>query len=67
MPEMSAHINTPSILFCVRTGSMNGFIVDYSRYLSCFHIINQSGNALQPSQSEEVLPSLQFLVIGISN
>ncbi len=64
---MFAHISTPGILLCVKMGSMNGFIVDCSRYLSCFHIINQSGNALQSSQSEEVLLSMNFLAVYIPN
>ncbi len=64
----SAHISAPGILLCVKMGTTNRFIVDCSRYLSCFHIINQSGNALiQSSQSEEVLLSLHFLDLNIPN
>ncbi len=61
--EHSAHISTPGILLCVKMGSMNRFIVDCSRYLFWFHIVNQSGNALLASQSEEVTSSSQFLVV----
>ncbi len=36
---------------CVITGSMDGLVVDCSRYLSYFHVINQSEYALQTNQS----------------
>ncbi len=49
-----AHISTSGVLVCVETGSMNGFIADCSKYVFLFHIISQSGNALQVSQSEEM-------------
>ncbi len=47
----SEHIGAPGILLCVKMGSMNGFIVDCSRYSFLFHIISQSGNTLLASQS----------------
>ncbi len=53
-PEISAHNSALSISLCVRMGSINGFIVDWTRYLSYFHVINQSGNALHSSQLDEV-------------
>ncbi len=53
------------ILLCVKMGSMNGFIVDCSRYLVWFPIINQSGNALLASQSEEVTLTSHFLVVDM--
>ncbi len=60
----SAHIRAPCILLCGKTGCMNRFIVDCRRYLFWFHIINQSGNALLASQSEEVTSS-QFQFVHI--
>ncbi len=54
-------------LLCVKTGSINGFIVDCSTYLFWFHIIDQSGNALLASQSEEVTTSSQFQGVDIPN
>ncbi len=57
--EISVHIRTSSVLFCARTDNVKGFIVDYSRYPSYFHVSNQSGNALQSSQSEEVFNILK--------
>ncbi len=56
---------TPGILLCVKTKCMNMFIVDCSRYLFWFHIINQSGNALLTIQSEEVTSSSHFLFVDI--
>ncbi len=53
-PSLFAHISASGVLLCVKTGSMNGFIADCSRYMFWFHIISQSGNALLASQSEEV-------------
>ncbi len=50
------------ILLCVKMGRINRFIVDCRMYLFWFHIINQSGNALLASQSEEVTTSSQFQV-----
>lgn len=58
-PEISAHIRAPCTLFCSRTSSMNGFIDDCSRYFSYFHVIHQSGNALQSNQSEKVFNLLK--------
>ncbi len=55
----------PGILLCVEMGSLNMFIVDCSRYLFWFHIINQSQNALLASQLEEVIISSQFQVVDI--
>ncbi len=46
---MFAHISVPGVLLCVKIGSMNGFIGDCSRYLSCVHNINLLGNALRSS------------------
>ncbi len=54
-PALFAHISTSGVLLCVKTGSMNGFIVDCRRYLFWFHIISQSRNALLASQSEDVI------------
>ncbi len=64
---MFAHISTSSILLCAKMDNINGFVVDCSRYMSCFHIINQSRNVLQISQSEEVLSSSHFFAIDIFN
>ncbi len=66
-PDIYVHISTPSVLFCVRMGSMNGFFVDYSKYLSYFHVIDQSGNALQSNQSEEVFNVLKRLPIDLQH
>ncbi len=48
-PEYLSHFG---VLLRVKMGNMNGFIVDCSSNLPCFHIINQSENALQSSQSD---------------
>ncbi len=56
----STHISTPVTLLCFKTDSMNGFIVDCSKYLFWFHIINQSGNAVLVSLSEEVTSTSHF-------
>ncbi len=53
-PSLFVHIIASGVLLCVKTGSMNGFSADCSRYVFWFHIISQSGNALLASQSEEV-------------
>ncbi len=52
--SLFTHINTSGVLLCFKMGIMNGFITDCSRYVFWFHIISQSGNALQASQSEKV-------------
>ncbi len=44
-PSLFAHISASGVLLCVKTGSINGFITDCSRYVFWFHI-SQSGNAL---------------------
>ncbi len=51
---MFAHISASGVLLCVKTGSMNGFSADCSRYVFWFHIISQSGNVILTNQSEEV-------------
>ncbi len=53
-PSLFAHISASGVLLCVKTGSMNRFIADCSRYVFWFHIISQSGNAVLGSQSGEV-------------
>ncbi len=40
-PSLFAHISASGVLLCVKTGSMNGFIADCSRYVFWFHIISQ--------------------------
>ncbi len=59
------HTSVP-LVFCYVLKRMHRFIVNCSRYLFWFHI-NQSGNTLLASQSEEVTLSLQFLVVDTSN
>ncbi len=55
----------PGILLCVKTDSMNRSIVDCSRYLFWFHIIDQSGTVLLVGQSEKVTIYSQFQVVDI--
>ncbi len=63
--QISANTSAPSVLFCGRTGSMNGFIVDCSRYLSYFRVIDQAGNALQSNQSEKAFNMLKRLLTDL--
>ncbi len=60
-----AHISPPGIFLCVKMGNMNEFVGDSSNYLFWFHIINQSGNALLASQSEEVTSSSHFRAVDL--
>ncbi len=59
----SSECCTPSLphvfYYVLKCVSMDGFIVDCSRYLSYLQFINKSENALQSNQSEEVIHILK--------